>query len=290
MQNLENDNAPGTLYLVATPIGNLGDISVRAERTLRDADFIAAEDTRVTRKLLEHLGIKKPLVSHHAHNLGESGGAVLARLLRGETCALATDAGTPGVSDPGAELVRLCAERGIAVTIIPGPCAAVSALALSGLPSGRFAFEGFLSADTRSRRDRLEELKTEKRTMVFYEAPHKLERTLRDMLEAFGDRSVSISRELTKIHEETLRCTLSEALGHFTQNPPRGEFTLVVEGVPDVAEPAPDLDAAVAAALAHIAGGASMKDAVMIAASETGVAKNALYNAVAAETRMKNEE
>jgi 16S rRNA (cytidine1402-2'-O)-methyltransferase len=283
MQNLETDRAPGTLCLLATPIGNLGDISARAERALREADFVAAEDTRVTRKLLEHLGIKRPLLSSHAHNQRKSGEGIVERILRGETCALATDAGTPGISDPGVELVRLCAERGIAVTVIPGPCAAVSALVLSGLPSGRFAFEGFLSADARSRRDRLDELKTERRTMVFFEAPHKLERTLRDMLEAFGDRNISVSRELTKLHEETLRFTLSEALEHFAQTPPRGEFTLVVAGAAADAEPKPDLDAAVAAALALIDDGTTAKDAVKAVSAETGVAKNALYNAVVDE-------
>jgi len=271
---------PGALYLVATPIGNLGDISARAERTLRDADFIAAEDTRVTRKLLEHLGIRKPLVSYYEHNQRESGERILGRILSGDSCALVTDAGTPGISDPGEGLVRLCAEAGVTMYAIPGPSAAVAALALSGLATGRFTFEGFLSTARKSRFEHLGELRAERRTMVFYEAPHKLMRTLVDMLEVLGDRRVSISRELTKVYEETLRFTLSEAVAHFGEHPPRGEFVLVVEGMAD--PPAPDicLDDAVAAALAYVGSGLTVKDAVKKAAGETGAPKNTLYNAV----------
>jgi 16S rRNA (cytidine1402-2'-O)-methyltransferase len=212
----------GILYLVATPIGNLGDISKRAADTLASVDFIAAEDTRVTLKLLNHLQIKKPTVSYYEHNRTESGAKIRDRLLAGETCALVTDAGMPAISDPGEDLVRLCAEAGITVYPIPGPCAAVTALAVSGLTTGRFTFEGFLSTAKKSRFEHLNALKTEKRTMIFYEAPHKLLPTLRDLLEALGDRRISVSREMTKLHEETLRMTLSGALAHFTEMAPRG--------------------------------------------------------------------
>jgi len=273
-------SAPGALYLVATPIGNLGDITARAERTLRDADFIAAEDTRVTRKLLEHLKIKKRLVSYYEHNRRESGEKILGRILSGENCALVTDAGTPGISDPGEDLVQLCAQAGIIMYTIPGPCAAVAALALSGLGTGRFTFEGFLSTARKSRFEHLDELKTEKRTMVFYEAPHKLMRTLRDMQAVFGDRRVSVSRELTKIYEETLRFTFSEAIAHFEERPPKGEFVLIVEGLRDSPAPETGLGEAIAAALGYVEGGMTVKDAVKKASEETGVPKNALYNAV----------
>jgi len=271
---------PGKLYLVATPIGNLGDISARAGLTLRDAGFIAAEDTRVTRKLLEHLSIKKPLVSYYEHNRRESGEKIVSRILSGESCALVTDAGTPGISDPGEDLVRQCLQAGIAVEPIPGPCAAITALAVSGFSAGRFTFEGFLSTARKSRFEHLNGLKAEKRTMVFYEAPHKLLRTLNDMLEVFGDRRVSISRELTKVFEETLRLTLTEAIAHFTGRPPRGEFVLVIEGAPPPPAREEGLEDAIAAASGYISGGSSVKDAVKKAADETGVPKNALYNAM----------
>lgn len=269
---------PGALYLVATPIGNLGDISARAEQTLRGVDFIAAEDTRVTRKLLEHLSIKKPMVSYYEHNRKESGEKILSRLLSGESCALVTDAGTPGISDPGQDLVETCSGAGILTIIIPGPCAAVSALTLSGLPAGRFTFEGFLSTARKSRFDHLNELKTEKRTMIFYEAPHKLQRTLSDMLGIFGDRRISLSRELTKVFEETMRCTFSEAIDHFDLVPPRGEFVLVIEGAKDDLPAGTDINEALSAANIYIKGGASLKDAVKKAAELTGVPKNTLYN------------
>ena len=269
------------LYLVATPIGNLGDISERAAQTLSEVDFIAAEDTRVTRKLLEYLNIKKQLVSYYEHNRRESGEKILSRLLSGESCALVTDAGTPGISDPGEDLVRLCSQSGVPMVAIPGPCAAVAALSLSGLSAGRFAFEGFLSTAKKSRFERLNELKTEKRTMVFYEAPHKLTRTLRDMLSAFGDRRVSISRELTKLYEETMRYTLTEAASHFERTPPRGEFVLVVEGAPTVnASSAQELEQAAESARAYISDGLTAKDAVRKASKEMGISKNALYSEV----------
>ena len=272
----------GTLYLIATPIGNLGDMSARALQTLNDVDFIAAEDTRVTRKLLLYFNIKKQLVSYYEHNRRESGERIIGRLLSGESCALLTDAGTPGISDPGEDLICLCADTGVSTIIIPGPCAAVAALALSGLPTGRFTFEGFLSTARKSRFDRLNELKTERRTMVFYEAPHKLTRTLNDMLSVFGDRRVSISRELTKLYEETLRCTLSEAAAHFGQTPPRGEFVLVIEGAGVCRSQESGLSQATAAALAYIDGGFSLKDAVRKAADDLCIPKNTLYKAVIA--------
>ena len=269
------------LYLVSTPIGNLGDISVRARQTLEEADFIAAEDTRVTRKLLAHLKIKKALVSYYEHNRRESGEMILQRILSGESCALVTDAGTPGISDPGEELVKICAESGVPIVAIPGPCAAVAALTLSGFPAGRFTFEGFLSTSKKSRFEHLSELKTEKRTMVFYEAPHKLKRTLADMLHVFGDRRVSISRELTKFFEETIRCSLSQAVDHFEKNPPRGEFVLVIEGAHEgPSAPESDLEEAVRKTTSYIDEGLSVKDAVKKATEETGAPKNALYKAV----------
>ena len=269
----------GKLYLVATPIGNLSDITARAVDTLQEVDFIAAEDTRVTRKLLVHLNIKRPLVSYHEHNRRDSGERILARILSGESCALVTDAGTPGISDPGEDLVLICAEAGVRMVTIPGPCAAVAALALSGLMTGRFTFEGFLSTARKSRFERLHELLAEKRTMVFYEAPHKLLRTLSDMLEVFGDRRISVSRELTKIYEETLRLTLSEAISHFSERPPRGEFVLIIEGARDSLDADKGLDEAIVAANIYISEGFSVKDAVKKAADEIGVPKNTLYNA-----------
>lgn len=273
----------GILYLVATPIGNLGDMTKRAADILSGVDFIAAEDTRVTLKLLNHLGIKKPIVSYYEHNRKESGEKICARLLAGETCALVTDAGMPAISDPGEDLVRLCAEAGIGIYAIPGACAAVAALALSGLPTGRFTFEGFLSTSRKSRFEHLQALKAEKRTMIFYEAPHKLPATLRDMLEAFGDRRVSISREMTKIHEETLRCTLSSAVRHFEEKPPRGEFVLVVEGAAEQAVPGPNLVEALNIVRDLQDSGLSLKDAVKNSALLTGFPKNVLYDAALKE-------
>jgi 16S rRNA (cytidine1402-2'-O)-methyltransferase len=269
----------GILYLVATPIGNLGDMTRRAADTLTQVDFIAAEDTRVSLKLLNHLGIKKPIVSYYAHNLTESGNKIRDRILSGETCALVTDAGMPAISDPGEELVRLCADAGITIFAIPGACAAVTALALSGLPTGRFTFEGFLSTARKSRFEHLEALKKEKRTMIFYEAPHKLSATLKDMLEAFGDRRVSISREMTKIHEETLRTTLSSAVSHFEETPPRGEFVLVLEGAAEPTVPELSLEDALKIVGEYRSDGLSLKDAAKKCSSMTGYPKNTLYEA-----------
>lgn len=270
------------LYLVATPIGNLGDISARALETLAAVDFIAAEDTRVTLKLLTHFGIKKPLVSYYEHNKSGSGRAITERLKNGEDAALVTDAGMPAISDPGEELVALCAETGIDVIIIPGPCAAVSALAMSGLPTGRFTFEGFLSTSAKSRREHLDELKSEQRTMIFYEAPHKLKKTLADMLEAFGDRRISLSREMTKLHEETIRTTLSRASELYDEKPPRGEYVLVIEGCkkPEISELSiPDALRLVRELQSQ---GLTLRDAVRQAAADTGISKNTLYSAALA--------
>lgn len=271
----------GTLYLVPTPIGNLGDISPRAKKTLAEADFIAAEDTRVTLKLLNHLEIKKPLVSYYEHNKAESGPRIVERLLAGECCALVTDAGSPAISDPGEDLVALCAKADICVCAIPGPCAVVTALSVSGLPTGRFCFEGFLSTNKKSRREHLDSLKGEMRTMIFYEAPHKLQNTLKDLCAAFGtERRISLCRELTKLHEQILRMTLGEALAYYTENDPRGEYVLVLEGAPEPAGQVLTLEDAVALALQRIEGGASKKDAVREVSRETGFPKNALYEAV----------
>ena len=220
----------GMLYVVGTPIGNLGDLSPRAVETLRQADFIAAEDTRVSLKLLNRFEIKKPLVSYYEHNLRERGEYILSRLLAGETCAVVTDAGMPCISDPGEDLVRLCAEQGVPVAVVPGPSAAVSALALSGLSTSRFAFEGFLSTNKRNRLAHLEEIRSDRHTLIFYEAPHKLVSTLSDLLQALGNRRIALARELTKVHEEVIRTDLSGALAHFEQNTPKGEFVLIIEG------------------------------------------------------------
>jgi len=270
----------GKLYLVPTPIGNLGDISRRAAETLASVDFIAAEDTRVTLKLLNHLGLKKPLVSYYRHNTAGAGEQVLSRLLAGETAALVTDAGTPAVSDPGEDLVALCAEHGVEVTAIPGPCALITALSVSGLPTARFTFEGFLPMNKKNRRAQLESLLGERRTMIFYEAPHKLEATLADLLEAFGpQRRIALCRELTKLHEEVLRTTLAEAAVHYRDQPPRGEFVLVVEGAPETGEAAPTLESGLERVRELLAEGASRKDAVKQAARELGLSRNDLYAA-----------
>ena len=270
----------GTLYLVPTPIGNLGDISRRIVETLEQADFIAAEDTRVTVKLLNHLGLKKPMVTYHRHNTGWGGQAVLDRLQAGENCALVTDAGTPAISDPGEELVARCAALGVPVCAIPGPCALVTALAVSGQPTGRFTFEGFLAMNKKNRRAHLDALRGEERTMIFYEAPHKLAATLRDLAEVFGpDRPVSLCRELTKLHEEVRRTTLGQAAAWYQENDPKGEFVLVVRG----AEPAQEQEATLEDGLALVdrlrGEGLSLRDAVKRAAKELGLSRNQLYDA-----------
>ena len=270
----------GMLYLVPTPIGNLGDISTRCRETLEAADFIAAEDTRVSLKLLNHLGIKKSLISYYEHNKASKGNVIVERILAGETCALVSDAGSPAISDPGEDLVKQCAAAGIIVCAIPGPCAAITALSISGQATGRFCFEGFLSTSKKSRREHLESLIGEKRTMIFYEAPHKLLNTLEDMAEVFGeDRPVSLCRELTKLHEEVVRTTLGEAVELYTANPPRGEFVLIVAGAQPETEVAPTETDAAARVAALMAEGLSRKDAIKQTAKELDMPKNAVYDA-----------
>lgn len=269
----------GMLYLVPTPIGNLGDISQRCRETLEQSDFIAAEDTRVSLKLLNHLGIKKSLVSYYEHNKAFKGDQIVQRILAGETCALVSDAGSPAISDPGEDLVKQCAQAGIVVCAIPGPCAAITALSISGQATGRFCFEGFLSTAKKSRREHLDSLKNETRTMIFYEAPHKLSATLEDLAEAFGsDRGISLCRELTKLHEEVIRTTLGQAIGYYQENPPKGEFVLVVAGAP-AQETAVASDSDAAARVAQLMQeGMSRKDAVKQTAKELNLPKNVVYD------------
>ncbi len=270
----------GTLYLVPTPIGNLGDISRRVAETLERVDLIAAEDTRVTLKLLNHLGLKKPLISYYRHNTEEAGRQVLDRLLAGESCALCTDAGTPAISDPGEDLVALCALHDVPVESLPGPCALVVALAASGLPTARFVFEGFLPMNKKNRRSRLEALAGEERTLIFYEAPHKLTATLADLREVFGpDRRISLCRELTKLHEEIFRTTLDGAMERYQGEVPRGEFVLVVEGAPAKEGEEYTLEDGLGRVEALLKEGLSRKDAVKQAARELGLSRNELYAA-----------
>ena len=269
----------GMLYLVPTPIGNLGDISIRCRETLEQADFIAAEDTRVTLKLLNHLGIKKSLVSYYEHNKTFKGDKIVQRILDGETCALVSDAGSPAISDPGEDLVKQCAQAGIPVCAIPGPCAAITALSISGQATGRFCFEGFLSTAKKSRREYLESLAQERRTMIFYEAPHKLTATLEDLAACFGaDRPVSLCRELTKLHEEVIRTTLGQALERYTQTPPKGEFVLVVAGAPEPVKEGPSQSDAAARLAQLLEQGLSRKDAVKQTARELSLPKNTVYD------------
>jgi len=265
---------------VGTPIGNLGDFSPRAQTVLAQVDFIAAEDTRVTRALLAHFNIHKPLISYFEHNKADRGERIMARLQAGETCALVSDAGMPAISDPGETLVADCARRGIPVYVVPGPTAVVSALAISGLPTGRFTFEGFLSVNKRSRREHLQAVEYEERTMVFYEAPHKLRRTLSDFAKAFGeDRPIAVVRELTKIHEEVWRTTLGEAAAHYQEHEPRGEYVLVVGGAaPSVPqEPECGLEEAVSLARERMGEGLSASEAAKEAAKATGLRKGEIY-------------
>ena len=267
-----------TLYVVGTPIGNLEDMSVRAVRTLQQVDFIAAEDTRVSLKLLNHFEIKKPMVSYHEHNAREVGPQIIRRLQNGESCAIVTDAGMPCISDPGEDLVRLCAENGIDTKVIPGPSAAVSALALSGLDTGKFVFEGFLQPQANARRERLEELKLERRTIIFYEAPHKLLRTLCDLRDTFGGaREITLARELTKLHEQKLRTTLDGAVAYFTETPPKGEFVLVLRGAPERSEPVVTAEQALEIVARYRSEGRALKEACKLAAADTGFGKNELY-------------
>lgn len=271
----------GTLYIVGTPIGNLGDMTERQLDVLSSVDFIAAEDTRVTRKLLSHFDIHTPLVSYHEHSSEAVIRQIMDRITAGETCAVVTDAGMPCISDPGAILVQNCIADNIPMQVIPGPSAVISALAISGQDTTRFCFEGFLSVTKKQRFTHLEALRHESRTMVFYEAPHKLLNTLRDMLEYFGDRSISICRELTKIHEEMTKTTLAEAVRYYESNPPRGEFVLVVAGeTVNQEDEKPSLEAVLAIARERIAGGERAADVCKQLAAETGYPKRVLYQAV----------
>ena len=273
----------GTLYLVTTPIGNLSDLSERAKKVLAGVDFIAAEDTRNSAKLLAIFGIRKPMVSYYEHNKRERGESICDRIAAGESCALVTDAGMPGISDPGEDIVRLCAERGIPVTAVPGPCAAMTALTLSGLFTARFAFEGFLSTNKGERSRRLAEIKNDSRTLIFYEAPHKLKATLNDLHGAFGDRKISLCRELTKLNEEVYRTTLSEAVKLYAEREPRGEYVLVVEGASETEVQ----EAAFWAQMTlgehveyYISEGKSKMDAIKACAKDRGMAKNEVYKVV----------
>ena len=271
------------LYVVGTPIGNLSDFSPRAVETLKSVDFIAAEDTRVTLKLLTHFGIQKPLVSYYEHNLREKGEYILEKIESGETCAIVTDAGMPCISDPGEDLVRLCAERGIEINVVPSPTAAMSALAISGLSTSRFSFEGFLSVTKKQRQAHLDEIKNYKRTLIFYEAPHKLINTLEDLLSNLGDRKISLCRELTKIHEEVLRGRISDMLNYYKDKTPKGEYVLVVEGAQETPEKTLTLEDAVNIAGELIKSGVKASEACKEAAKKTGFSKSEIYSAVAAQ-------
>lgn len=267
----------GVLYVVGTPIGNLGDMSPRAVNTLQEVDFIAAEDTRVTVKLLNHFEIKKPMVSYFEHNKRERGEVICSRILNGESCAIVTDAGMPAISDPGEQLVAQCAEYNIKVVAVPGPSAFVAALALSGLPTGRFTFEGFLSMNKKSRKDHLEEVKNEHRTMIFYEAPHKLSSTLQDMYAAFGDRKIAIIRELTKIHEEVIHTTLKQAAEKYAVEALKGEIVIIINGKEKDMPTVYTVEAATAMARDLLSTGISTSDAAKQIAAETGIKKGIIY-------------
>ena len=273
----------GILYLVSTPIGNLGDMTYRAVEVLRSVDFVAAEDTRVGMKLLSAFDIQKPLVSYYEHNKRERGEIICQRILEGENCALTTDAGTPAISDPGTDLVDICKEMGIEVVSVPGPSAIITALSISGMECGRFCFEGFLSTNKKSRVEHLKEVAREKRTMVFYEAPHKLLRTLEDMLEYWGDRPIALCRELTKLHEEVVRTTLSEAVARYTEAAPKGEFVLIIGGWKptdeELNEGVPTMEQLLAIVAERVESGEKLSSAVKAVAQQYGVSKNTLYKA-----------
>lgn len=277
----KNKVVGGTLYLVATPVGNLGDISARAVKVLSEVDFIAAEDTRNSMRLLSYLGIQKNMVSYFEHNKKSHGELICNRLLAGESCALITDAGTPAISDPGEDIVMLCAQKNIPVTSIPGACAAILALTLSGLPTARFCFEGFLSADKKERRERLNELSRDNRTTIFHEAPHKLKATLGDMCEILGsERKIALCRELTKLNEDIMRTTLGSAVEHYSENSPRGEYVLVVEGSQEKIESEKDRlnSISIEEHVEHyISLGMSKKDAIKATARDRGLPKNEVY-------------
>lgn len=268
----------GKLIVVGTPIGNLKDISSRTIEALNSTDFIAAEDTRVTIKLLNHLGIKKPMISYYEHNKQQKGKYIIERILSGETCVLVSDAGMPAISDPGEELVAQCAESNIEVTVIPGPCAFICALAISGLSTGRFTFEGFLSVTKKSRFEHLNSIKTEPRTMVFYEAPHKLLRTLNDLLNTLGNRKIAIIRELTKVHEEVLRTTLQDAIKKYDNEPIKGEIVLIIEGYKESLEiNEMSIENAIKIAQSLLKDDCTISDAAKQAAKITGIKKSEIY-------------
>lgn len=270
-------NYNGIIFVVGTPIGNLSDLSPRAAETLEKVDFIAAEDTRVTLKLLNHLGIKKPMISYFEHNKLQRGEEICRRILEGESCAIVTDAGMPCISDPGEELIKQCAEYGIKTEVVPGPSAVISALCVSGLSTGRFTFEGFLSVNKKSRKEHLDALKDEQRTMIFYEAPHKLPNTLKDLYEHFGERRLTICRELTKLHEEIIRTTTKEAFENYSEGTLKGEIVLVLEGAEKETEKKFTLEEAVALAEKFMSEGKKTSDAAKQAASVTGFKKNDIY-------------
>ncbi len=270
----------GKLYVVGTPIGNLGDMSPRAVEILSSVDFIAAEDTRVTVKLLNHFGIKKPLISYFEHNKYEKGEVIIDRILKGEDCALVSDAGMPAISDPGEMLVGQARERGVAVEAVPGPSAVITALAVSGMPSGRFSFEGFLSVNKSARREHLDEIKNDRRTLIFYEAPHKLLATLTDLHKALGDRKTAVCKELTKLHETVNRTTLAEAVAYYTENPPKGEFVLIIEGAKETEKREYTVAEAAEMAKALIEGGTPPTAAAKEIAAATGIKKGDIYAAV----------
>lgn len=275
---MSNEILKGVLYVVATPIGNLSDLSERGIKVLSEVDFIAAEDTRVTGKLLMCIGTKKPLISYHEHNKREKGEEIIARIKAGESCAIVSDAGTPAISDPGEDLVRLCAEENIPVYAVPGCCAAISALSISGLPTGRFSFEGFLSTNKGERKRHLEEVRLSPYTLIFYEAPHKLRDTLKAMLEVLGDRRISLVRELTKINEEVFRTTISGAVAHYEENNPKGEFVLIIEGAKKEDE-VPfwhDMDENCHVEY-YLSQGMEKMDAIKAVAKDRGVAKSIIY-------------
>ena len=270
----------GILYVVGTPIGNLGDFSPRAVQVLSECDFIAAEDTRVTIKLLNHFGIKKPMVSYYEHNRAQRGGVIIDRLLNGENCALVSDAGMPIISDPGEDLTKLCHENGIQVLAVPGPCAFVTALAISGMPSGRFTFEGFLTVSKQNRKKHLEELVNEKRTMIFYEAPHKLASTLSDMAKYWGNRNIALVKEITKIHENVERTTLFDAAEKYKDGSAKGEYVLIVEGKPEEENEEITIEVAVEMAKKLVENGLSKNEAAKEIAKETGLKKSDIYKSL----------
>ncbi len=269
----------GKLYVVGTPIGNLGDISPRALETLENVDFIAAEDTRVTLKLLNRFQIKKEMISYYEHNKGLKDSVIIDRILKGESCALVSDAGMPAISDPGEDLVRKCREMGVEIESVPGPTAVATALAISGFPTGRFCFEGFLSVNKLSRKEHLDELKNEKRTMVFYEAPHKLPATLRDMLTVFGNREIALVKELTKIHEDVFITNFEEAIKFYEATPPKGEFVLIIKGAEEEKDEY-TLDDAVKIAKGLMDKGESASASAKEAAKITGIKKGDIYKEI----------